>query len=203
MKQILIVLTLFTSLTAVGQEDYLMHINDTIISIELDKQYSIDAKGTKLQFKVSSKDTLLYQNAFFSFLYPKAFKVSQTKLDKGIDQISILTAEGSGILVQKYETLNPTSLNDILLNELTKESVNYGFKSKRTNYKRKLLSGQEVEVIKDVLRHHQDVNIYEVGSIGFKDSGLIVVTMKMDDESNTEGQKLIELFWKSLKVNFE
>lgn len=200
MRSILIFLTLFCSLTAVCQEDYIIRINDTLVNIELDKPYSLDIKGTKLKFIVSSKDTLVYRTNFYSFMYPKTFKVSHTKIDEGIEQISILTAEGSGILIQKFETINPTSLNEMMLTEMTKESINYGFESKRSTYKRKLLSGQEVEVTKAVLRYKEEVNIYEVASIGKKDAGLIIVTMTMDDENHTQGKKLIELMWNSLKL---
>jgi hypothetical protein len=169
--------------------------------VALDTSYTIDVNGTKLKFRITSKDTLTYTNSFYSFLYPKAFKVSNSNIDIGIDQTSILTAEGSGILIQKYESINPTSLNEFILKEMTKESISYGFKSTRSTYKRKLKSGQEIEVTKAVLRYKDDVNIYEVASIGKKDAGLIVVTMKMDEDVNSQGQRVIDLMWQSLKVN--
>jgi hypothetical protein len=201
MKPFLLAVAIICSVKGIGQEDFLIRLNDTIISIELDKSYDIDIKGTKLTFTVSSKDTLTYSNAFYSFLYPKTFRVSSTRVDTGIEQISILTAEGSGILIQKYESVNPTSLKEMMLTELTKESISYGFVSKRSIYKRKLKSGQEIEVTKADLRYKEDVNIYEVASVGKKDAGIIIITMKMDDDRNTQGQKVIDLMWKSLTVN--
>ena len=42
-------------------------------------------------------------------------------------------------------------LNDMMLFEVTKESVSYGYTLKREDYKRKLVSGQEIDVIKAVL----------------------------------------------------
>jgi hypothetical protein len=154
-----------------------------------------------LKFIITSKDTLTYNNGFYSFLYPKGFSVLNSKIDIGIDQTSILTAEGTGIVIQKYESVNPTSLNEMMLTEMTNESISYGFESKRSIYKRKLKSGQEIEVTKAVLRYKEEVNIYEVASIGKKDAGLIIVTIKMDEDDNTQGQKVIDLMWQSLKVN--
>jgi len=201
MKKILVIVAIFCSLKAFSQEDFVIRMNDTLINVALDKSYNINIKGTQLNFTVSSKDTLTYTNSFFSFSYPKAFRVSNSQLDAGIEQISIMSAEGSGMIIQKYESINPTSLNEMMLTEMTKESISYGFVSKRSIYKRKLKSGQEVEVTKAELRYKEDVNIYEVASIGKKDAGLIIVTMRMDEENNTEGQKVIDLMWQSLKVN--
>ena len=201
MRKTLLAFAILTSLNVQSQDDYVIRLNDTVINVTLDKAYIIDIKGTKLKFEVSSKDTLTYTNSFYSFFYPKNFKVSNSKIDDGIDQVSILTSEASGILIQKYESLNPTSLNEMMLTEITKESISYGFESRRSTYKRKLKSGQEIEVTKAVLRYKEDVNIYEIASIGKKDAGLIIVTMRMDEDKNTEGQKVIDMMWQSLKVD--
>jgi hypothetical protein len=200
MRKFLVALAIFCSLEAVCQEDFVIRLNDTTINVALDQPYTIHVKGTKLKFTISSKDTLTYNNSFYSFQYPKAFKVSSTKIEEGISQVSILTAEGSGMIIQKYESINPTSLNEMMITELTKESISYGFEPKRSTYKRKLKSGQEINVTKSVLRYKEDVNIYEVVSIGKKDAGLMIITMRMDENSNTEGQKLIDLMWQSLRL---
>ena len=192
---------LITTLKVVGQADYSIRINDTIINVVLDKPYNINVKGENVKFVINLKDTLTYSNSFFSFLYNKKHKVSQTQIEKGVDQITILTAEGSGILIQKYENLNPTALKELILTEVTKESINYGFKDTRTNFTKKLASGQETDVTKAFLTYKDEVNIYEIATIGKKDAGLIVVTIKMDNDATTDGQKVIDLMWASLKVN--
>lgn len=191
---------LIISLKVAGQADYIIRINDTVINIALDKPYNIKVKGENVQLIVKLKDTLTYSKSFFSFLYTKNYKVAQSKIENGIDQITILTANGSGILIQKYETLNPTNLKELMLTEVTKESINYGFKETRTTYIKKLATGQEVEVTKAELTYKDEVNIYEIATIGKKDAGLIVVTIKMDNNATSDGQKVIDLMWASLKV---
>ena len=200
MKKTLFSIALMYTVPALAQEDFLLQINDTVLSVQLDKPYQLNVKGNLVRFKVSSRDTLTYDSKLYNFLYPKAFRVSHTNVDAGIEQISLLSAEGSGILIQQYESLNPTSLNELMLTEMTKESISYGFVSTRTTYKRKLKSGQEIQVTRAELRYKDDVNIYEITSIGKKDAGMIVVTMKMDDDKNTEGQKVIDLMWHSLML---
>jgi hypothetical protein len=111
----------------------------------------------------------------------------------------LMTAGGSGLIIQKYKSFNPTLLNELMINEVTKESVNYGFKLSRENYERILKSGQEIKVDKAVLTYKDDTNIYEVLSIGAKDEGVLVVTMRLDKIEDSKGEKLIELLWNSFE----
>ena len=202
MRNILIATTLFFSLQANCQEDYIIHLNDTIVHVALDKPYDLTVKGKKINFKITQKDTLTYNDRFFSFLYPKGFKVSNTIVDENVEQISILTAEGSGLLIQIFKSINPTTLNELILSEMTKESISYGFQEKRSGYKKILKPGHEIAVTRSVLRYKDEVNSYEIASIGKKDAGIIIVTIRMDEDANTQGQKIIDLMWKSIKVNW-
>ena len=202
MKYLLTTLAIIMSLQAKCQEDYILKINGVTYNISLDKEYDISVGNQKLNFIFKQKDTLLYTDNLFSFQYPKGVKVSKTTIDDGITQIAIMTAEGSGLLIQSYASINPTLLNEIMLKELTKESISYGYESKRTDYKRNLKYGKEIDVNKAELTYKDDVNIYEVASIGKKDSGIIIVTMRMDNDLNNEGQKIIDLMWKSLHLNW-
>lgn len=201
MKYLLITVAVFCGFKAHCQKDYLIHLNDTSFNIALDKQYNIVVNGQKLNFTIKQKDTLSYNDSVYSFDYLKDFKVSKTKIDDGIEQISILTAEGSGFLIQKYSSINPSTLNELMLGEMTKESISYGYESKRTDYKRRLNSGLQIEVDKAVLKYKDNVQIYEVASIGKKDEGLIIVTIRMDEDEHTQGKKIIDLLWNSLKIN--
>ena len=199
-KTVLTAIAIFSSMQVFCQEDYIIHFNDTTLNVALNKQYNLTVKGQKLDFKITQKDTLSYVDNFFSFEYLSGFKVSKVTLDVGIEQISILTAEGSGILIQSYESFDPTSLNEIMMKEITKESINYGYESNRSTYKKILKSGHELEIIKNILKYKDDINIYELTSFGKKDSGILIVTIRMDENENSQGSKVIELMWKSLKV---
>jgi hypothetical protein len=200
MKFSLFTIIIFFSLGAQAQQDYILQINDSSFDISLDKPYNILLNGQKVNFKIKQKEILTYSTNLYNFSYSKDVKISKTEIDAGIEQISILTAEGSGLLIQKYETINPTSLNELMLTEMTKESINYGYKSKKTTYQRTLPSGQKVDVTRAELRYKDEVNIYEITSIGKKDEGILIVTMRLDEVKNTQGQKIIDLMWESLIV---
>jgi hypothetical protein len=96
--------------------------------------------------------------------------------------------------------MNPTMLNELMLNEVTKESVNYGFELIREDYERVLASGLKIKVDRAVLTYNDEINIYEIASVGKKDSGLLIITMEMDDSENSLGKKLISLIWDTLEI---
>ena len=199
-KTILILVLLFTNLLY-SQENFEIEINGEKFEIKLDKDYELKINDNLLKINVKQKDTLLYHNKAFSFKYPKEYKVIKSVLSDGIEQLIIMTAEGSGIIIQKYSTINPTMLNELMISEVTKESVNYGFKLKREDYERVLNSGLKLKVDRAVLTYNDDTNIYEIASVGGKDSGVLIMTMKMDDLKNSSGENLINLMWNTIEIS--
>ncbi|MCB0460728.1 MAG: hypothetical protein KDC74_12050 [Flavobacteriaceae bacterium] len=198
MRLTLIILLILISIKSFSQNDYKIHINDTILEISLDKEYNITLDKKEIQFKIVTKDTLIYEDNLFSFNYSKDYKISPMTIEEGIEQIMLMTAEGSGILIQKYSTINPTMLNEMMISEVTKESLNYGFKIERNDYTRKLKSGQKLDVDKAILTYKDETNIYEVATIGKKDEGILIMTMVMDEKMSKQGRKIIEMMWSSL-----
>lgn len=184
--------------TTFGQSDYVMYVNDESFDLTLDKEYQISINDELVTLKVKAKDTLQYDDILYRFKYSKDYKVSKLVVDEGIEQIMLMTAEGSGIVIQQYTNLNPSMLNEMMINEVTKESLNYGFKLSREDYERELISGQKIQVDKAVLKYKDETNIYEVASIGNKDEGIIIMSMRMDDVIGTKGQQIIDLMWDSM-----
>lgn len=197
MKKVLLTLCILSGLNSFAQDDLLLHIDGKAIEISSDQEYDLSINGKMVNVKVSTKDTLLFDTDLFSFQYSKDYKVSSMELAEGIEQIAIMTAEGSGLMIQKYSAMNPSMLNELILNEVTKESINYGFEMKREDYSRKLTSGQEIEISKAILTYKDETNIYEVASLGRKDEGILIMTMIMDENHSERGKKLIDLMWNS------
>lgn len=200
MKNILFILILFLTNSIYSQQDYRIEINGEEFEIRLDKDYELNIDNTLIKINVKQKDTLLYSDESFNFKFLKEYKVARTVIDGGIEQLMLMTAEGSGVIVQKHSTMNPTILNELMLNEVTKESVNYGFELIREDYERVLASGLKIKVDRAVLTYNDEINIYEIASVGKKDSGLLIITMEMDDSENSLGKKLISLIWDTLEI---
>lgn len=198
LRTTLAIILLFAGTYSFAQNDYIIEINDTTFDISTDESYTILLDGKEVNFKFSQKDTLAYNDDLYSFKYSRDYKVSRMEIEEGIEQVMLITAEGSGILIQKYSTVNPSMMNEILLAEVTKESVSYGYEMTRKDYSRKLISGQKIEVDKAILTYKGEKNIYEVASIGKKDEGIMIMTMIMDDSMSEQGKKIIDLMWNSL-----
>lgn len=201
MKNLFLTLLIIISSNSIAQENYKLEIDGKTTEIELDKNYEIKIDNKVHTIKVASKDTLVYTDEKISFKYLKNYKIATTELDEGIKQLMLMNADGSGIIIQIYSNMNPQLLNEIMLKEVTKESVTYGFKLERKDYERKLSSNQKIKINKAFLTYKDEVNVYEVATFGTKDEGVLIMTMKMDNETNSDGQKLIDLTWNTFKYN--
>ena len=199
MKKYLLFFSILACTFMYGQHNYTITIDGLVQEIALDTEYQITVKGKKHTVKVTAKDTVTYQGKLFSFKHSKDYKVTKTAIDFGIDQQMIMAADGTGIAIQQYHYYDPTMLNEIMMTEVTKESLSYGYEMEREDYERKLSSGHDITVNRAVLRYKGDINIYEIASVGNKDEGIIVLTMKMNDNRDSEGQKIIDTMWETLK----
>ena len=186
MKNLFLTLIIIISSNSIAQENYKLEIDGKTTEIELDKNYEIKIDNKVHNIKVASKDTLVYTDNKISFKYLKNYKIATTELDEGIKQLMLMNADGSGIIIQIYSNMNPQLLNEIMLNEVTKESVSYGFKLERKDYERKLSSNQKIKINKAFLTYKDEINIYEVATFGTKDEGVLIMTMKMDNEKNSD-----------------
>ena len=183
------------------QGNYLVIINNDSINIKLNNnvQYKTTS-GEKLTIRVIQPDMLTYSDDFISFKYNKSLSFSNTKIDKGIEQCMIMKSTGNGFIVQKYKTINPSNLTQLMLNELIKESISYGYSKKEKKFKRKLISGQTIKGVQVTLKYKEEKQVFTVATYGEKDKGILVVTMLLNDDFK-EDQEIIKLFLKTLSIN--
>jgi hypothetical protein len=201
MKQILFLFLCFFGAKLQAQENYVLQLNGKDFSLAIDSIYEISLEGKKINFLLKQKDTLAFNDGLFSFSYFKGYQVSKTNVDNIADQYIVVDAGGSGFMMQKYGSINPSSMKEFLLQEITKESKGYGYKEKREEFKKTLLSGQVVTVIKSTLTYKDDINIYEVATIAGKDEGLVIITLDMGGEVAQKGRELSKLMWHSIRYN--
>ena len=200
MRTLLLLAMLATAGSVNAQNDFSLTIDGKSTELSLDKPTTISLDGKTVQVLLKQKDTLTYQDKLYSFKYPKDFKVNKKELGNDIDQVMLMTAEGSGVLVQQYQTMNPTALNEMMLTELTKESLSYGYTMVRKDYDRTLASGQKIRVCRAELEYKDDKNIYEIATWGGKDEGVLIMSMVMDEELGSQGRKIIDLMWGSFRI---
>lgn len=200
MRLILLVASFLLALGAKAQNDFSLTIDGKTIELGTDKPGTINLGGKNYSLILKQKDTLTFVNSLYTFNYLKEFKVNKKELGNDIDQVMLMTAEGSGVLIQQYKTMSPTALNELMLSELTKESISYGYTMERKDYDRTLASGQKVRVCRAELTYKDDKNIYEIATWGGKDEGILMMSMVMDEELGSQGRRIIDLMWNTLRI---
>ena len=202
MKNLFILALLLLTVSSFAQDrgNYVILINGDSIYINLEESRVYKTKeGNDLDLKLIQPKVLTYSDEMISFNYSPDLNVSNTILEEGIEQCLVMKSTGSGFLVQKYSTMNPDGLISLMLNEITKESVSYGYKRTDKKFKKKLLSGETIEGLKVTLKYQNEKQVYTVATYGKKDSGILVLTMILHNEFND--MEIIDLFLNTLQIN--
>lgn len=182
-----------SSLSAQETSNYFILINSDSIPVSLDKtvQYK-SPKGELLNIRLAQPENLTFNNDFFSFKYSKEYAVTSSDLGDGVWQHMIMSPMGSGVMIQEFSDFNPVGMEEIFLNEITKETVNYGYDKKENKVAHTLANGQEIKGIQYELSYKNEFEVYTVYSMGKKDEGILIITMLLDQE--TENLTLIQKF---------
>jgi len=111
------------------------------------------------------------------------------------------TATGTLMMIQEYSNLDPSGLVSMLMNELTKEAVQYGHEKVEKPLERKLASGKVLKGVQATLTYKGDESYWEVLAYSTKDGGIIVAT-HIDKEFVDKEKTILERFWRTLDVKF-
>lgn len=186
--------------SAEQQKTYKLTIGETSVEINPGESLDVtlpDGKTTKVTLELNAFAT--YSGASFSFVHPTNVAIAKSELDTDISQYLAATALGTIVIVQEYSSMNPVKLNDLMLQELTKESVQAGGELTQEAATRKLGDGKELAGIKATVKSRTEESYYEVFSFGADDQGLVLVT-RIDRENVPAEGALIEKFWESLTI---
>jgi hypothetical protein len=96
--------------------------------------------------------------------------------------------------------MNPVMLNQLMLQEITKESVRAGGKLTQKAGSRKLADGKVLQGLTATVKSRTDQVAYEVMSYGTADQGVVVIT-SLDDDNTAADLPMIDKFWQSLKLH--
>lgn len=186
-----------------GSEDlkaYKLTVDGVSVDIDPGEDATLalpDGKQARVRLERNAFAT--FSSSSFSFVHPSGVTVTKTNLSKGIDQHLMASAVGSMVIVQEYSDMNPVMLNQLMLQEITKESVRAGGKLTQEASSRKLADGKELKGLTATVKTRAGRVDYEVMSYGTADQGVIVITSL--DEDNAEADRpMIDRFWQSLKL---
>ena len=203
MKKILtlLIVILTVQLTyAQDPQNYILIINGDSIPIGLNKEYAHKINNQDLSLKLVQPRNLLFSNDVLSFKYPNDLSVSTTSVEVGIEQIMVMTATGCGVMVQTYDGFNPEGLTQLMMSELTKESVSYGYTKNEENIQFNAASGELLKGLKSTLEYKGEKEVYTVTAHGGKDEGVMLITIMQGDDP--EGEEMINLFVNSFSLKY-
>ncbi len=207
MKRVMFLFVVFVILTAhlsYGQEpaNYEITIDGKKRDISLGREYQMKLRsGETVTVRVNRKAIVTYKDDFISFQHKSDLTVSSTDIGNGIRQTMTNTALGTLILFQEYSTMDPSTLIDMMLQELTKEQVQYGYALKKESFSRKLGDGTEFKGKMATLSYKDEVEYWSVLSFGKRGKGLLVIT-KIDKDNMKQEKDVIDLMWNSLSLGF-
>jgi hypothetical protein len=157
--------------------------------------------GRKVTARLERNEFATYAGERFSFVHPSTMAVTKTQLSDTIVQHLLATAVGTVVVVQDYAAVNPVSLDQLMLQEMTKETVQAGGKLTQEKASRTLADGKELTGLKATVKTRTESVDYEVLGYGGIDQGVMVITRIDADNAGTD-QPLIDRFWQSLTIDF-
>jgi hypothetical protein len=201
MKPFICSLVLLCALQSPAQskKNYILEINGDTVSVSLDELATLKTKnGQTLNIKLKQKERLTFEDSTLSFQYTAGFTVTVKKIDD-VDQILCVSGSGNSFLIQKYKDLNPETIGDYMLGEITQESIDAGYKETKKDVSRTLRSGKLVKGKQSTLILDDEKNIYGVYPVKAKKGGFMIVMIIVDPADEKE-MKAIDVFWKSLTI---
>ena len=191
-------LGLWGSLVLAG--NYLLTIDGKTYELDIGEMTTATLQnGQKVQVKLEKKDIATFKTEMFSFNHPSGFVPSKTDLGDGVYQTVMATPSGTTVMIQEYMELNPCGLIDMLVTELTKEEVHYGYTITKKDVSKQLAEGHTVTGKLVVSKYRKDENQRNVLCYGAKDAGLVIVT-QLDNDTPSEDMAMMDLFWKTLTI---
>ncbi|AYG60674.1 hypothetical protein QD460_29780 [Rhizobium jaguaris] len=157
--------------------------------------------GRKLSVELQRSDTVTFAGDKFSFDHDGQFTVAKSDLNDGVTQFALITPIGTGVIVQQYKGLNPSSITDFVLQQMVRESIDGGAKMTKENTQRMLAAGNVLKGVKAETATANDVMDYEIAAIGRPDGGVLVATFINKENIAKEGT-ILDKLWSSLKVDY-
>lgn len=175
-------------------------IDGVVVDIDPGEDVDVTLPGGKTsKVRIDRNDFATFSGATFSFVHPSNISITKSDLSDSITQYLMASALGTIVLVQEYDQMNPVSLNQLMLQEMTRESVQAGGTLTQEPTTRKLADGKELTGVKATVKTRTDSADFEIVGFGLADQGLLFITRIGDQDVATE-KPLIDKFWENLKV---
>lgn len=197
----LFVVLLLSNLALAG--NYILVIDGKEYEVDLDEKASIQLPdGKALNVTLKKKAVVTYKTDMYSFDHPNEVTPSRQRLGQGVHQMLVSTAHGTAIIVQDYTVMDPASLINMMLKELSKEQKQLGYKFDDTDYSNKLSDGTEVSGKQSIASFENEQMTRHVVTASGEGKGILVI-VQIDKTAPEADRKMVQTFWDSLKTNLK
>ena len=197
---ILFATLIFCSTTfADDSKNYVMSVEGKDYDINIDDTITVKSKTGDVAITIKRKEFSTFAKDIVSFEHRSDLSVAATDVDRDIHQYLLASALGTLVIVQKYDAMNPDSLNELMLNQISKDDIASGFKIEKSDFSRTLSDGTKMNGLRAHLTYKKDDVDLQVLSVDLGDSGVIAITRYNSDMAVGE-DKIIDRFWATLKL---
>ena len=180
--------------------DYILTIDGVRYEIRLGEEAMIRLAGDRsIRVQLDKAPTSTFRTTAFSFEHPSSYSPSRTDLGDGIHQTMVSSPVGTVVLIQEYQGLDPSSLVDMMLNELTKEERQYGYNITEASITKTLSDGRVLTGEHSVSTYQDTTIIRDVLAYGARDAGLLVISIIPDTAPPLDLQ-MVDMVWSTLRV---
>ena len=187
--------------SAQGDKNYEITVDGKDYEIGIDGTLTAkSAKGDDVVVTLKRKEFATFSGGEFSFEHRSDLSVAASDLDKHLHQYMLASAIGTLIIVQKYDTISPISLTELMMKQLTDDDVKAGSKLAKEKYTITLADGAKMNGLRGHLTNKSDDVDLVIVSADKGDGGIIAIT-RFNKEVAADEQPIIDRFWKTLKIN--
>ena len=193
---------LFLSHPALAEDskNYVLSVEGTDYEIGLDGSVVAKTKeGQDITIGLKRKEFSTFTKDVVSFEHRSDLSVAATDIERDIHQYLTASALGTLIIIQQYDTLNPSSLTELMLKQLSADDLATGYTIDKSDFSRTLADGTVMKGLRASLKHKNDDVDLQVLATDSGDGGIIAMTRINHDMGAAEAP-IIERFWATLKL---
>ena len=192
--------SLWSPAFAEAGKNYVLVIEGKEYEIGLDGSVTARTRsGADVEITLKQKEFSAFVAGAVSFEHRSDLSVAATDIDKDVHQYLVATGRGTMLLLQHYDTINPSTLSELMLHQLSKDDVAGGAKLEKSATSRKLTDGTDMKGLLATLKSPGDDVTLEIVATDIGHGGVIAIT-RIDHETAPGEDKIIDRFWSSLKI---
>lgn len=198
---LLVSLILFTQpVLSEDSKNYVLSVEGKNYEIGLDG--SVVAKTTddkNITVSLKRKEFSTFTKDVVTFEHRSDLSVAATDIDRDIHQYLTASALGTLIIIQQYDTINPGSLTELMLKQLSADDLATGYTMDKSDFSRTLSDGTVMKGLRANLKRKNDDVDLQVLATDSGDGGVIAMT-RINHDMGAAEEPIIERFWATLKL---